>query len=148
MVETGRELDVAIQGEGFFTVATAGGEAYTRGGQFDVAADGKTVYATIENCNPRAAEAAAAKTATIAAFERRKPARKPLPERRSSEAGNRSTMQAWLRTASISVSGSELGRIVTHYPLSIAKARAQGSGDGANFEGTPDVCEWSRGFYP
>ncbi|MDC7703435.1 flagellar basal body rod protein FlgF [Vogesella indigofera] len=40
IAQTGRELDVAIQGEGFFTVATASGEAYTRGGQFDVAADG------------------------------------------------------------------------------------------------------------
>lgn len=32
--ETGRELDVAIVGEGYFTVSTPGGEAYTRAGSF------------------------------------------------------------------------------------------------------------------
>ena len=38
---TGRNLDVAIAGEGFFAVeARDGGEAYTRAGSFDVGADG------------------------------------------------------------------------------------------------------------
>jgi len=38
---TGRNLDVAIDGEGYFAVqATDGSEAYTRGGSFDVGADG------------------------------------------------------------------------------------------------------------
>jgi flagellar basal-body rod protein FlgF len=42
--ETGRELDVAIQGEGLFAVQIGGiagtGEAYTRGGNFTLDADG------------------------------------------------------------------------------------------------------------
>lgn len=39
--KTGRELDVAIQGDGFFAVQTAdGNEAYTRNGSFQVSADG------------------------------------------------------------------------------------------------------------
>lgn len=33
---TGRELDVAIQGDGFFAVDTAGGERFTRAGSFQV----------------------------------------------------------------------------------------------------------------
>ncbi len=38
---TGRSLDVAIDGQGFFAVQTAdGGEAYTRAGAFQVGADG------------------------------------------------------------------------------------------------------------
>jgi flagellar basal-body rod protein FlgF len=40
--ETGRDLDVAIQGSGYFTVATAdGGEAYTRAGALTLTADGQ-----------------------------------------------------------------------------------------------------------
>lgn len=42
---TGRELDLAIQGEGFFTVLTPSGEAYTRNGAFSVGADGMLVTA-------------------------------------------------------------------------------------------------------
>ena len=39
--KTGRELDVAIQGDGFFAVQTVdGNEAYTRNGSFQVSADG------------------------------------------------------------------------------------------------------------
>lgn len=38
--ETGRELDVAIAGEGFFAVAWQNGEAYTRSGTFSLDADG------------------------------------------------------------------------------------------------------------
>jgi flagellar basal-body rod protein FlgF len=39
---TGRELDVAIQSEGFFAVqALDGTEAYTRGGSFEVSAEGQ-----------------------------------------------------------------------------------------------------------
>ncbi len=38
---TGRGLDVAIRGPGYFAVQTAGGERYTRAGQFDVGQDGK-----------------------------------------------------------------------------------------------------------
>ncbi len=39
---TGRDLDVAIQGDGFFAVqALDGNEAYTRGGSFRVSADGE-----------------------------------------------------------------------------------------------------------
>lgn len=34
--ETGRELDFALQGEGFFVVATPAGERYTRNGAFQV----------------------------------------------------------------------------------------------------------------
>lgn len=38
--ETGRELDVAIDGPGLFAVQWADGEAYTRAGHFTVGADG------------------------------------------------------------------------------------------------------------
>jgi flagellar basal-body rod protein FlgF len=39
---TGRDLDVALEGAGFFTVeATDGTEAYTRAGSFDVSPDGQ-----------------------------------------------------------------------------------------------------------
>lgn len=40
LTETGRELDAAIEGEGYFTVADAGGERYTRSGNFKVDAEG------------------------------------------------------------------------------------------------------------
>jgi flagellar basal-body rod protein FlgF len=41
---TGRELDVAIEGDGFFTVqGRDGSEAYTRAGSFDVSPDGELV---------------------------------------------------------------------------------------------------------
>lgn len=39
--ETGRELDVAIQGPGLFAVQTAQGEAYTRAGNFTLDAQGR-----------------------------------------------------------------------------------------------------------
>ena len=42
---TEEPLDVALDGEGFFTVATANGVRYTRDGQFRVDADGKIVTA-------------------------------------------------------------------------------------------------------
>ena len=38
---TGRNLDVAIRGAGYFAVQTANGERYTRAGQFDVGQDGQ-----------------------------------------------------------------------------------------------------------
>jgi flagellar basal-body rod protein FlgG len=37
---TGKELDLAIEGDGFFTVETPGGTAYTRDGRFRRSADG------------------------------------------------------------------------------------------------------------
>jgi flagellar basal body rod protein FlgG len=37
---TGRDLDVAIEGDGFFTVQTAAGVRYTRNGHFSRSADG------------------------------------------------------------------------------------------------------------
>jgi flagellar basal-body rod protein FlgF len=41
---TGRDLDVAIEGDGFFTVqARDGTEAYTRGGSLSISADGELV---------------------------------------------------------------------------------------------------------
>lgn len=39
--QTGRELDVAIQGSGYFAVQAGDGEAYTRSGQFNVDAEGQ-----------------------------------------------------------------------------------------------------------
>src|SRR5688572_25581190 len=41
--ETGRDLDAALSGPGFFVVETPGGERYTRAGGFDVGADGSLV---------------------------------------------------------------------------------------------------------
>jgi flagellar basal-body rod protein FlgF len=43
MRETGRSLDVAITGQGWFSVQTPSGEAYTRGGSFAVNAQGLLV---------------------------------------------------------------------------------------------------------
>lgn len=43
--ETGRPLDVAIQGEGFFTTRGRAGVAYTRSGAFALASDGTLVSA-------------------------------------------------------------------------------------------------------
>jgi flagellar basal-body rod protein FlgF len=43
---TGRPLDVAIQGEGFFTVKTDQGERYTRCGSFDLTQKGELITAT------------------------------------------------------------------------------------------------------
>lgn len=40
VVATGRDLDLAIEGSGFFSVQTAGGVRYTRSGHFTRAADG------------------------------------------------------------------------------------------------------------
>jgi len=42
---TGRDLDVAIQGDGFFVVETPTGEAYTRNGSFTLGPDGTLVNA-------------------------------------------------------------------------------------------------------
>lgn len=42
---TGRDLDVAIQGDGFFVVETPTGEAYTRNGNFTLSPDGTMVNA-------------------------------------------------------------------------------------------------------
>ena len=41
ITETGRELDVAVKGDGWLVVQTATGEAYTRVGNLQVAADGQ-----------------------------------------------------------------------------------------------------------
>lgn len=43
MTETGRALDVAIAGEGWFSVQTPNGEAYTRAGEFGVNVDNMLV---------------------------------------------------------------------------------------------------------
>ncbi|TEA79412.1 flagellar basal body rod protein FlgF [Allopusillimonas ginsengisoli] len=43
LVETGRTLDAAIAGEGWFSVQTPAGEAYTRSGEFAVNAQGVLV---------------------------------------------------------------------------------------------------------
>ncbi len=43
LIQTGNTLDVALQGDGFFTVRTAEGVAYTRQGNFRLAADGTLV---------------------------------------------------------------------------------------------------------
>lgn len=43
--DTGEPLDFAIEGDGFFAVAGAGGRRYTRDGQFRVAANGTLVNA-------------------------------------------------------------------------------------------------------
>ena len=40
---TGRDLDCAIEGNGFFVVQTAAGTRYTRNGRFSVSADGTLV---------------------------------------------------------------------------------------------------------
>lgn len=41
--QTGRPLDVAIQGEGFFTIQTPQGQALTRDGRFQLTQDGELV---------------------------------------------------------------------------------------------------------
>jgi flagellar basal-body rod protein FlgF len=43
IVQTGSQLDVALQGEGFFAVQTPGGERWTRSGAFQLNADGLLV---------------------------------------------------------------------------------------------------------
>ncbi|MEZ5937979.1 MAG: flagellar basal-body rod protein FlgF [Hyphomonadaceae bacterium] len=43
LMRTGNALDVAIEGEGFFAIGAAGGEAYTRDGSFSMAQDGSLV---------------------------------------------------------------------------------------------------------
>jgi len=45
MEKTGNDLDLAIQGSGFFVVQTAGGQVYTRNGNFHVSPKGKLVTA-------------------------------------------------------------------------------------------------------
>ena len=40
---TGRDLDFALEGKGFFVVDTPGGEKYTRNGNFTISADGDLV---------------------------------------------------------------------------------------------------------
>jgi len=44
--KTGNELDVAVQGSGFFEVETANGPMYTRNGSFQVSAKGQLVTST------------------------------------------------------------------------------------------------------
>jgi flagellar basal-body rod protein FlgF len=43
LAQTGGDFDLAIEGQGFFKVSTAGGERYTRDGRFTMAPDGKLV---------------------------------------------------------------------------------------------------------
>jgi flagellar basal-body rod protein FlgF/flagellar basal-body rod protein FlgG len=43
LVPTGNELDLAVEGPGFFTVQTAGGPMYTRGGNFRVSPQGQLI---------------------------------------------------------------------------------------------------------
>jgi len=45
MEKTGNDLDLAIQGSGYFVVRTAGGPVYTRNGNFHVSPKGKLVTA-------------------------------------------------------------------------------------------------------
>ena len=44
--KTGNELDLALQGQGFFTVKTPAGIRYTRNGSFHIDSDGKLLTAT------------------------------------------------------------------------------------------------------
>lgn len=44
--KTGNDLDLALEGSGFFVVQTAGGDRYTRNGSFQVNAAGRLVTAT------------------------------------------------------------------------------------------------------
>jgi flagellar basal-body rod protein FlgF len=48
MQKTGNDLDVAIQGGGFFVVQTANGPKYTRNGSFQVSANSQLITATGE----------------------------------------------------------------------------------------------------
>jgi flagellar basal-body rod protein FlgF len=41
--QTGGDLDMALEGQGFFKVSTAGGERYTRDGRFTMSPEGKLV---------------------------------------------------------------------------------------------------------
>src|SRR5690349_10545484 len=43
MEHTGNDLDLAIQGPGFFSVKTAGGDVFTRNGNFHVSPQGQLV---------------------------------------------------------------------------------------------------------
>lgn len=43
MVQTGSELDIALNGPGFFAVQTAAGERFTKAGSFQLSADGTLV---------------------------------------------------------------------------------------------------------
>lgn len=43
MVQTGNDLDVGLNGDGFFAVQTAGGERWTRSGAFQLSANGTLV---------------------------------------------------------------------------------------------------------
>ncbi|MGD0096768.1 MAG: flagellar basal-body rod protein FlgF [Terracidiphilus sp.] len=43
LVPTGNDLDLAIEGQGYFTVQTAGGTLYTRGGNFRVSPQGQLI---------------------------------------------------------------------------------------------------------
>lgn len=43
MMQTGNDLDVAVEGKGWFVVQTAGGERYTRNGSFALSPDGTLV---------------------------------------------------------------------------------------------------------
>lgn len=43
MLQTGNDLDVALNGEGFFAVQTAGGERWTRSGAFQINSNGTLV---------------------------------------------------------------------------------------------------------
>jgi len=46
LAHTGRPLDLALQGEGFFVIQTPGGELYTRNGSFRLDAEGQLVDAS------------------------------------------------------------------------------------------------------
>ena len=61
---TGRDLDVALEGPGFFVVQTDGGPRYTRNGHFERSADGTRVRPTDEQ---RAAMKAAAEACGLPA---------------------------------------------------------------------------------
>jgi len=45
LVKTGNDLDVAVEGPGYFAVQTANGPAYTRGGNFRVSPQGQLITA-------------------------------------------------------------------------------------------------------
>lgn len=55
LVETGGALDMAIEGEGYFTVLTPEGERLTRAGAFARSPDGEIVDPRATRCSTRAA---------------------------------------------------------------------------------------------
>jgi flagellar basal-body rod protein FlgF len=55
LTQTGGDFDLALEGQGFFKVSTAGGERYTRDGRFTMNPDGKLVTQNGQPCWTKAA---------------------------------------------------------------------------------------------